>query len=245
MGGEESLISLGNANDKALEEALDRIPSSFDRLQEAHFWIHGLEQYYHFSSQFRWHLSAFLKAIKEIPNLLQMELQGEQEFKNIFRDKLSDLRNDPLINHMAKQRDEVVHQRMLLPESKCTVGVTELRGMKLGMGFPVDPRDDSDHAMHRYLYEVAENEDFLGILVPDEDSIPCVHREWRFTGFEEEIIDLTAKAWLRTGETVAEVVEWLGAEPPPLSLSCRHGEQKVKFKLFERAQLQQQLSELQ
>ena len=233
-----------NLDDEALGEALDRIPASFDRFQEAHFWIHGLEQYYHLSSHFRWHLSAYLKALKEIPQLLQMELQDQPGFKTWFRDKIQDLRNDPLIAYMAKQRDIVVHQRMLLPDSTCSVGITELRGMKLGIGFQLDPKDDSDHAMHRYLCTAAEHGDFLDILVPDEDSIPCVHREWRLSGFEEEVIDLTAKAWLRTGETVVAVIEWLGAKPPPLDLTCRHGEQNVKFKLFERDLLQQQLNQL-
>ena len=237
-------VTRGYVDDERLERALDQIPASFDRFQEAHFWIHGIEQYYHFSSHFRWHLSAYLKALKEIPQLLQMELQEQPGFKTWFRDKMHDLRNDPLIAYMAKQRDIVVHQGMLLPDSTCSVGITELRGMKLGMGFQVDPNNDSDHAMHRYLYTAAERGDFLGILVPDEDSIPCVHREWKLSGFDEEIIDLTAKAWLRTGETVATVLEWLGAEPPPLSLDCRHGEQSVKFKLFERDQLQQQLDQL-
>lgn len=244
MADENSLTSEDNVDDQALGETLDRIPASFDRFQEAHFWIHGLEQHYHVSSHFRWHLSAYLKALKEIPQLLQMELQSEPGFKVWFRDKLHDLRNDPLIAYMARQRDMVVHQQMLLPDSKCSVGVTELRGMKLGLGLTVDPRDDSDHAMHRYLYAAAEHGDFLGILMPDEDSIPCVHREWRLSGFEEEIIDLTARAWLRTGETVVAIIEWLGANPPPLSLTCRHAEQSVKFKLYERDQLQRQLSEL-
>ena len=133
---------------------------------------------------------------------------------------------------------------MIVPDSKCSVGVTELRGMKLGMGLNMDAREDSDHAMHRYLYAAAERGDFLGILIPDEDSIPCVHREWRLSGFDEEVIDLAAKAWLRTGETVAAVLEWMGIKPPPLALDCRHGEQKVRFKLFDRGELRQQLSEL-
>lgn len=244
MGNETNSVFEGNSGDEALGEVLDRIPASFDRFQEAHFWIHGLERYYHFSSQFRWHLAAYLKALKEIPQLLKMELQGEPSFKTWFRDKMCELQNDPLIAYMAKQRDVVVHQRMLLPDSICSVGITELRGMKLGMGFKVDPRVDSDHAMYRYLNAAAKRGDFLGILVPDEDSIPCVHREWRLSGFEEEIIGLTAEAWLRTGETVVAVVEWLDAKPPPLSLTCRHGEQSVKFKLFERDQLRQQLNEL-
>lgn len=227
-----------------LGNALDRIPASFDRFQEAHFWIHGMETYYHLSSHFRWHFSAFLKALKEVPQLLQMELQDEPGFTAWFRDQKDVLNRNPLIAHLSKQRDIVVHRDMLVPNSRCSVGITELRGMKLGMGLNLDPLEDSDHAMHRYLYVAAERGDFLGILTPDEDSIPCVQRVWRLTGFDEEIIGLCARGWLRTGETLVEVLRWLGVEPPPLSLDCRHGEQKVQFKLFDRDKLIQQLREL-
>lgn len=220
-----------------LGDALDRIPASFDRFQEAHFWIHGLESYYHQASQFRWHLSAFLKALKEIPQLLQMELQNQPGFADWFHGQRTQLRSDPLIAFLAKQRDIAVHQRMLIPESRCSVGITELRGMKLSMGLNIDPRQDSDHAMHRYLAVAAERGDFFGILIPDEDSIPCVHRVWRLSGFDEDIIEVCARAWLRAGETITEVIRWMGVEPPPLSLDCRHADQKVQFKLYDREKL--------
>ena len=116
--------------------------------------------------------------------------------------------------------------------------------MKLGMGLNMDPREDSDHAMHRYLAVAAERGDFLGILIPDEDSIPCVQRVWRLSGFDEEIVEVCAHAWLRTGETIAAVLHWLDVDPPPLSLECRHAEQKVQFKLYEREKLMVQLRAL-
>lgn len=209
-----------------LGNALDRIPASFDRFQEAHFWIHGMEAHYHHAAQFRWHLNAFLKSINEVPQLVQMELQNQPGFTDWWRETSARLRDDPLIAYFSKQRDVVVHQRMLVPKSRCAVGATELRGMKLGMGLKINPREDSAHAMHRYLAVAAERGDFFGILIPDEDSIPCVHRVWRLSGFEDDINEVCAQAWLRTGETMTEVIHWMGAEPPPLSLDCRHGDQK-------------------
>lgn len=230
--------------DRAFDEALRRIEASFDRFREAHFWIHGLESHYHYSEQFRWHLNAFLKALKEVPQLLHMELQNEPGFPVWFREQRGLLEQDGITAHLSKQRDIVVHRQMLLPQSECTVGITELRGIKLGIGFPASPLEDSDHAMHRYLAVAAERGDFLGILVPDEDSIPCVRRVWRLSGFDEDVVALCASAWLRTGETVAAVIRWMGAEPPPLSLDCRHADQKVQFKLFDREKLITQLRSL-
>lgn len=232
------------AGDAALDRALDRIEGAFDRFQEAHFWIHGLESHYHNAAQFRWHLNAFLKALKEVPQLLQMELQHQPGFPGWFRERRRQLSDDPLIAFLSQQRNIVVHRRMLIPNSQCKVGVTEHRGMKLGMGLNVDPREDSDHAMHRYLAVAAERGDFLGILIPDEDSIPCVQRVWRLSGFDEEVVEVCARAWLRTGETILEVIRWMGVEPPFLSIDCRHAEQKVQFKLYDRAKLGTQLRSL-
>lgn len=227
-----------------LGDALDRIPAAFDRFQEAHFWIHGLESHYHYASHFRWHLNAFLKSLKEIPQLLQIELQNENGFTGWFTDQKRALNEDPMIAYLSKQRDVVVHQRMLIPDSHCAVGVTELRGMKLGMSLEMDARRDSDHAMHSYLIAAAKGDDFLGILIPDEDSIPCVHRVWRLQQFDDDIVEVCARAWIRVGETLSEVIRWMGVEPPPLSLDCRHGDQKVQFKHYDREQLSAQLTSL-
>jgi len=64
--------------------------------------------------------------------------------------------------------------------------------------------------------------------------MPCVHREWSLSEFDEELVDLCARAWLRVGETIDAVLRWQGAEPPPLSLDCRHGSRQVRFKCFDR-----------
>lgn len=231
----------------ALDKALDRITSSFDRVEEAHHWIHLMEQNYHIADPFRWSLSAFIRALKEIPQLIAMELQNEEGFSDWFRPLRKEMESDPLIKSFAKMRDGIVHQKMLLPNSECNVGVTEFRGLKLGMKLNFDPRLDSLLVMHQYIFATRDddNADFLGILIDDEDSIPCVQRVWRFTAFpDDEIIDLCSKAWLRMGQLVEDVIRWLGATPPPRNLKCRHGTQKIQFKLFERKKLQEEREQM-
>ena len=48
----------------------DKLTSALDRFQEAHFWLHMMEQHYHSADQFRWHLNVFMKALKEVPDLI-------------------------------------------------------------------------------------------------------------------------------------------------------------------------------
>ncbi|MBI1965494.1 MAG: hypothetical protein HYS46_04525 [Betaproteobacteria bacterium] len=223
------------------EHPLAKIESALDRFRESHFWIHTLEQFYHYSDPFRWHLNAFLKSLKEVPQLIQMGLQNEENFPTWFREEKDRLLSDPLMKFLSEQRDFVVHRGMLVPNSYGGIGLTEGRGFKAGLTFPIHPMEDSDGAMERYLHMVVGHRDFLELLVPDDDSLPCVHRIWRVLPFKEEIVDLAARAWLRTGETVNAVVEWMGVEPQELSLDCRHSSQTVQYKLYDREKLSEQL----
>lgn len=220
---------------------LSPIEPALDRFREAHFWIHSLEEYYHHADPFRWHLNSFLKSIKEVPQLMQMGLQNRKGFPQWFRTQAESLATDPLMHHLAKKRDLVVHRGMLVPSSHGAVGITEGRGFKLGLTFPVHALEDSEDAMHRYLHHVIAHGDFLGILRPDDDSMPCIHRVWRMEPFEDEVVELVSRAWLRTGETINAVVHWLGAEPRELSLGCRHSSQQVQYRLFDRRDLNKEL----
>jgi hypothetical protein len=226
------------------EDPLRPIESALDRFKESHFWIHALEQSYHHADPFRWHFNAFLKSIKEIPQLISMGLQNHQGFSTWFKDQRESLTRDPLMNYLATQRDFVVHRGTLIPSSHGSIGITEGRGFKLGLSFPVHPLEDSDDAMHRYLHHVLKHGDFLQFLSPDDDSLPCIHREWKVPEFPDELVEISARAWLRTGETINSVVSWLGVEPQELSLSCRHSSQRVQFKLFDRELLNKQLDEM-
>lgn len=208
-----------------------------DRFREAHFWLHMLEQYYHSAEPFRWHLNVYIKAIKEVPDLILMSLQNEAGFRAWYGPKRQALELDPLIQLLSKTRDFVVHRGMLKLHSRGMIGITEGRGLKLGFRFHVDPIEDSDDAMDRFLHFIARSGDFFGMLTEDEDSMPCVQREWHLPNLEGELVDVCAQAWLRLGETITEVLLWLGTEPAPLSLDCRHSADRVQIKSYERTVL--------
>ena len=173
-----------------------------------------MEAHYHDADPFRWYLNVFLKALNEVPDLVSMELQNEPGFPEWFRDRKKQLRAVPLINFLSQSRNIVVHKKMLVPKSRGFIGITELRGLKLGLGMPINPLEDSDAAIQRYLIVTRDRGDPIDILMPNEDSLPCVVREWRLGDFDEELIDLCARAWLRTSETLRDALTWLGADPP-------------------------------
>jgi hypothetical protein len=228
-----------------VREIEGEIRSGLDRFAEAHFWIHALEQFYHYADPFRWHLNAFLKAIKEVPTMLKMELQNQKGFPAWFEGETERLRENQLLRSLSKHRDFVVHRGMLVPKSHGGIGVTESRGFNAGITLPIDPLMDSDEAMRRYIFVISSGgKDPLDLLREDEESLPCVQRVWKLDAFEKEIVELAAKAWLQTGETVGNAVRWLGGEPPNLQLTCRHSAQEVQYKMYDRKELKRDLKEV-
>ena len=223
-----------------------QIASSLDRFQEAHYWFHMLEEHYHLANEFRWHLNAFFKAINEIPQLLSHELQNDKELQPWIKSRTRKLREDDLFDRVSSFRNQVVHREMLVPESSASVGITELRGLKLGIAFPLDPLEDSDRGMERYLDAVRQRKgeglaDFLGVLSDDDDSVPCVQREWKLNDFDGDLVEVCARCLLLVGQLVDEVLSKLGVESESFSLDCRKSEQQVRFKLYDRTDLKKAL----
>ena len=170
-------------------------------------------------------------------------MQNESGFAPWFREQRKDLRSDPLIADLFKKRDILVHQHMLLPQSKGTVGTTDGRRFKMAMNADFPPWKDSDRAILEYAVQLREF-DFLGLVTPDDDSMPCIYREWRLPEFDEEVVELCSRSLLRIGEVLNAVIRWQGAEPTRLALDCRHDGDKVRWKLYDRSALSKQVKEL-
>jgi len=223
---------------------LKSLESSLDRLNEAAWFIHMMESHYHQADQFRWSLSSFLRTLKEVLQLVTMEVQSNKELSAWFRTEKERLHNDPLLSYLFKQRDIVVHKAMLKPASKGMVGFTRGRGLKLGMGMPIDPLDDSERAILKYIYFAAKDKDFMGILYAEEDGsgeYTCVQREWRLQQFpDEELTRLAATAWEAVAKVTYEVATRLGAEVVEPTIELGHPNQ-VQFEIYNPAWIKEQL----
>lgn len=197
-------------------KVFDSLSFSFDRIDEAAWFIRLMEDNYHKADKFRWSLNSFLRTLKEIMQLVTMEVQGDKKLSRLVTDKKSELSKDPLIGFLYKQRDIVVHKSMLKPASSGSVGFTRGRGMKLGLGLPIDPLSDSEEGIKRYIYHAAKDKDFLGILYTEEDGggeYTCVHREWKLEQFpEDEITKLAATAWEKVAQAFFDVAGEMGAQ---------------------------------
>jgi hypothetical protein len=206
-------MTTGGCPNRAIFKSLE---SSLDRLEEAAWFIRMMEEHYHKADRFRWSLNSFLRTLKEVLQLVTMEVQQHREVTNWLSSEKKKLSEEPLIEFLFKQRDIVVHKSMLKPASKGTVGFTRGRGLKLGLGMPIDPLADSEDAILKYIHFAAKDCDFLGILYTEEDGggeYTCVQREWRLDRFpDQELTHLASQAWESVAKLTLEAAEKLGAE---------------------------------
>ncbi|WP_277539846.1 hypothetical protein [Polynucleobacter sphagniphilus] len=194
-----------------------------------------MEEHYHQADKFRWSLNSFIRALKEVEQLLVMELQQHKEVALWYKSEKEKLSQTPFISKLFKHRDYIVHRSMLKPESKGTVGYTRGRGLKLGLTIPIDPLSDSQDAIIGYIRHAAETEDFLGILYTEEDGsgeYTCVQREWMLADFPgQELTQLTAQAWQAVAKLALETATKLGAHviEPKIELGNPN---QVQFEIY-------------
>lgn len=195
------------------------IEAALDRWQESHWHLHQIEQHYHHADNLRYSMNAFIRSLREIPDMVTRSIQKPTAFNTwhkIIKDEL--IHNDPLTSNIFKKRNFVVHQSMLIPESQASVAAVIGLKIKMAYKFKIDPFEDSDEAMARFQ-EYAQKYPFLKLLIaPDDVQLLSILREWHIEGIDNEIIEAFRKAWLRVGEYLSDVLEYIGGERLPVKL---------------------------
>ena len=201
------------------KKIFNQLESSFDRLMEAEWAIGLMRLNYHSADAFRWSLNCFLRSLKEISQIIQMEIQGDGNTKTLFKTITKKLKENELISVLSEQRNTIVHKQMLKPNSSAFIGCTKGYGLKLGFKISIDPLEDSEIGLKRYIRNLArtKSQDIFGILYMDENNdngeFSCVEREWKLKEFPTiEIIDLVSNAWELIAEALFEIARYLGAD---------------------------------
>jgi hypothetical protein len=202
--------------------AHQKIEAALDRWQERHWHLHQLEGHYHDADVLRYSMNAFIRALREIPDMVNMSTQNNKEFVAWHKPVRKALETeDPLIVQIIKHRRYIVHKSMLKPESKAYMAAIRGYTIKMQFRFYVDPFEDSDSAVNRFLEMTKENPVLLGMLAPDDVQVLALIREWHIEGFDKEIITVFRHAWLRIGAYLSDIIEFLGGERFPDTLpSC-------------------------
>lgn len=209
------------------------IEGALDRWTECHWHIHQMEENYHVPDHFRYSLNSFIRTMKEIPQLLEMELQNHQCFQAHLKPLINSLKSNQLFHRLGKQRNFIVHQGMLSVLSSGHIGTTEGRGFKMAIGFNVATHETSDEAYERYKAICRRSKEFRSAFGPDCDSRPCLRREWKLQAFPDtEALELAVTGWRTAGDVISKIVVALGGDELDISFPCRHEPERIKTKTF-------------
>ena len=224
-----------------------KIQASLDRWHEAHWQLHQIEQHYHDPEPFRYSFNAFIRVIKEVQQILKMDLQNERDYHSFIKPLVDTLRQDPLLSTLGKKRDFVVHHGMLDIRSKGTAGST--RGgpkIKMGVEFDVSPQESSDDAFRRFARTCKGHPDFCGLLgLQDDDLFPCIQRVWLLQEFDDrDLLELAIAAWRETGTVISKLVEHFGGGALDLMLACAPAPEDVRMRKYSRKQFADAMSAL-
>ncbi len=209
------------------------VEPALDRWMECHWHLHQMEASYHEPDAFRYALNSFIRAFKEVPQLLTMQIQNHSDLKNAIEPVFKALRDSDLYRVLTTKRNFLVHQGMLDLESRGSAGTTEGHKVKISFPFRVHPWESSNEAYVRYK-EVCRTDKMMRSLIgPDCDSAPAIWRTWLIREFPgRDLLDVAFEAWTKLGEVLSATVEARGAEPLDLSMPCRHDPEHVKVRRF-------------
>lgn len=214
-----------------------QVTAALDRWSECHWHIHQMEANYHEPEPFRYSLNSFIRALKEVPQILKMELQNHPLYAAELKPAIDATRSNELLKKLGNQRDFIVHQGMLDLASKGQIGTTEGRGFKIGIGFNVAPFESSNEAYERYKEMCRSSPVFRGAFGPDCDSQPFLRREWKADDLgDTELLELSLLAWRALGEAISSMVQLLGGEALDLSMPCLHSPERVKTRSFSQSE---------
>jgi len=209
------------------------IEPALDRWAECHWHLHQMEGNYHQPEAFRYALNSFIRAFKEVPQLLKMTTQNELELRKDIEPAMKNLEESDLYKALASTRNFLVHRGMLELESRGSAGTTEGRVVKISFPFRVHPWESSDDAYVRYKEICRTDKMMRSLLGPDCDSTPAIWRTWIIKDFPgRDLLDVAFEAWTRLGHVLSATVEARGGEPLDLSMPCRHDPESVRIKRF-------------
>ncbi len=211
-----------------------KIESALDRWQESHWFLHQIEESYHNADGLRYSMNAFIRSLREIPDMVAMALQNIDGFSAWHKPIKRTLETeDRLFSQIIQHRNHIVHKSMLKPESKAFVASVRGYTIKMQFGFYIDPFEDSDQAIQRFIKNSKESPILMQAIAPDETQVLSLIREWHIEGFYEELIESFRNTWIRVTSYLSDILSFLGEERFPADLpDCFRDSRDFRYKKY-------------
>ena len=171
------------------------MPGTHDRLEEsAYFHLRMLERY-HFPTEFRWNLHAFLQAISSFAQIGLMESQADAAFEQ-FREELGAFTADVRWKNLIQLRNQATHKEPLLSNATISIGMYRNMRMKLAFTIPLPSHLPSWRVIAKSRNEkiwVPPHREWIG----EECGL---ERAWRLPQFEDELGRVCADTLIRCSQ---------------------------------------------
>lgn len=189
------------------------VPATHDKLEEAHYFLHGMLFTIHHPDEFRWNLNAFLQACRSVLYLVKADLRRREGFAEWWESANVELNGNPVVRRVIDSRNFAVHERMLNQSSKVDAGLYRGRKMKL-VFFGDPPNDWYSEALLRYDAFV-----WTGVFLDAEHSEYGmqfgVKREWRVAELGDgDVVVRCDEAFSALGLFVAAAHQFAGVTMP-------------------------------
>jgi len=219
--------------------AHEKIEAALDRWDESHWYLHQIEEHYHNADALRYSMNAFIRSLREIPDMITMALQNYDGFPTWHKPIKESLeREDYLFSQIIRHRNHIVHKSMLKPKSNAFVASVRGYTIKMQFAFHVDPFEDSDLAIERFLKTTKKDSILMQALAPDETQVLALVREWHIDGYDEEIIESFRNTWIRVNSYLSEILNFLGGERFPKGLpDCFKDSRNYRYRKYHEFQL--------
>jgi hypothetical protein len=98
------------------------VPSSHDKIFEAHHFIHQLIQNYHYPNEFRFNLSGFFQSARSTTLMIQSELAHRPGFEDWWTTQRNRMAADGDLKLLNDFRVTTFHKSSLVPGSQIFAG---------------------------------------------------------------------------------------------------------------------------
>jgi len=192
------------------------IPMSHDRFNEAHYFLHRMEQTYHEPRPFRYNLNAFVSAHRAVHEMLRVELEAKGEIA-WWRDRRREFADDDVLSRFAVGRNIVLHQRAILEGSQVGIGVFRGRTLKLAVMHDLQTDETSAALLLRMVPRILGG---AGVLDEEHSAVGeqlGVQRLYfvKDLSQDEDVLRASRRALARTSGAVAEAHNRFGGQHEP------------------------------
>jgi hypothetical protein len=196
------------------------VPSTHDKLSEAHYFIHEMIAKYHFLHEFRYSLSAFFQAARNVTFFLQKELGQAEGFEDWYAPLQVRMGNDENLKLLNDKRVETAHIKSLEVASQMFLGHFKYGKPHGGLLMPMSPMS---YSMDVFMFGRESSHLWVHPHRMWDGEEFGIRRKWMLEEIKDkELVEFCVSCWETIGEVVGTAHSWRGFQFSPIAKCNGH-----------------------